>query len=1015
MLLGREQRRLAAIVSADVAGYSRLMGRDESGTLAALKALRRDVVDPPISAHGGRIVKTTGDGLLLEFPSVVDAVRCVIEVQTAVAAKTAGIPEDRRIAFRVGINLGDIIIDGDDIFGDGVNIAARLEALSEPGGACLSDDAFRQVRGKIDASFVEIGAQTLKNIAQPVHAWCWMRSGMSVALAPALALPEKPSIAVLPFQNMSGDPDQEYFADGMTEDILTALSRFQNLFVISRNSSFTYKGRSVDIKQVGKELGVRYALEGSVRSAANRVRITAQLIDATSGNHVWADRYDRALTDIFAVQDEVTAQIVAAIDFEVRAVEAQRPSGSASAGLEAWARYHKAFPLLFRLTEEENRRAADLFDELRTSHPNLAVAHAGYGFARSSEVIYGWAADGAASARAAVAPCRKAVELDDKDAFCHFALGRALLLAGDRDLALATIERAVARNPNSALAHLFKGVTLAGLDRDSEALAEIDLAIRLSPRDPGLWSFYFWQSRCQRALGHLDTAIRSLRQAIGERPDLWFLHLDLATTLAKADRIEEAKAAVTKARELRSDLSLDGVAYLDSLFMSSQRAEENQRFAATLGVPKAIAKVGASEGSLDLPDKPSIAVLPFQNMSGDPEQEYFADGISEDIITELTRFRLLFVIARNSSFSYKGTSPDVRDVGRELGVRYVLEGSVRKAGDRIRLTGQLIDTRTGSHIWAERYDRRLNDVFAVQEELTRSIVRAIAPHITESELARVNRRRLESLSAYELGVRASATAWDAFARSDPKMCDEALRLADAALTIDPDSVTALGARALAQFQHIQRGTAVDRQTAWRDGMEAAKRLVQLDRSYSNGHVWRGMYLVAAPQGERRYDDAVASARRGVDLNPHDMATLIGAAFVETLSGNFEQSTELAREALRVSPRDPMRPHILQQLVMATFHLGRYVDAIEQARQAIVESPGLPALHAFLAASLAALGQYEEAKAAFLVAQKAGPEYVARLVSGNVTGRDTAGSNRRITTFLRIAGGLEDPSAAKSLR
>jgi adenylate cyclase len=272
--LGREQRKLAAIVAADVVGYSRLMGRDESGTLAALKALRREVVDPKIDDHNGRIVKTTGDGLLLEFPSVVDAVRCVIEVQTEVATRSTGVPEDRRITFRVGVNLGDVIVDGDDIFGDGVNVAARLEAISEPGGACLSDDAVRQVRGKVDAIFDSMGSQTLKNIAQPVDAWRWLpaRASSVTASAPVLPLPDKPSIAVLPFQNMSGDPEQQYFADGMVEEIITALSRFKSLFVIARNSSFSYKGKSPVIRQVGNELGVRYVLEGSVRKAGNRVR-----------------------------------------------------------------------------------------------------------------------------------------------------------------------------------------------------------------------------------------------------------------------------------------------------------------------------------------------------------------------------------------------------------------------------------------------------------------------------------------------------------------------------------------------------------------------------------------------------------------------------------------------------------------------------------------------------------------------------------------------------------------------
>src|SRR5262245_49622464 len=312
-----EQRRLAAIVSADVAAYSRLMGRDETGTLAALKALRQEVVDPAITSHGGRIVKTTGDGLLLEFPSVVNAVRCAVEMQTAMVTKTVDVPEDRRIAFRIGINLGDIIVEGDDIFGDGVNVAARLQEIAAPGGICISGRVHEDVRDRLDTAFDDGGTQTLKNIARPVQVWRWQH-GMEVlpkaTPAPtALLLPEKPSIAVLAFLNMPGAPEQEYFTDGVTEDIITELSRFHSLFVIARNSSFSYKGRSPDVRQVGKDLGVRYVVEGSIRRSSDRIRVTGQLIDTLTGNHIWAERYDRVLEDIFAVQEEVTRAIVAAI------------------------------------------------------------------------------------------------------------------------------------------------------------------------------------------------------------------------------------------------------------------------------------------------------------------------------------------------------------------------------------------------------------------------------------------------------------------------------------------------------------------------------------------------------------------------------------------------------------------------------------------------------------------------------------------------------------------------------
>jgi adenylate cyclase len=337
----RVERRLAAVLAADVAGYSRLMGADEEGTLARLKTLRKTLVDPAIAAHRGRIVKTTGDGILVEFASAVDAARGAAELQHGMVSQNTNVPPDDRIDFRIGIHVGDIIIDDNDIFGDGVNIAARLEGIAEPGGICISDDAQRQIRGKIDLIYEDMGPQNLKNIAEPMRAWRIQvdtTTAISSRVAPpseVLALPDKPSIAVLPFQNLSGDPEQEYFADGMVEDIITALSRFRSLFVIARNSSFTYKGRAVDVKRVGLELGVRYVLEGSVRKAAGRVRITGQLIDAATGAHLWADRFDGALENIFELQDKVTQEVVGAIAPELDRAEIERASRRQTGNVDA--------------------------------------------------------------------------------------------------------------------------------------------------------------------------------------------------------------------------------------------------------------------------------------------------------------------------------------------------------------------------------------------------------------------------------------------------------------------------------------------------------------------------------------------------------------------------------------------------------------------------------------------------------------------------------------------------------
>jgi TolB-like protein/class 3 adenylate cyclase len=371
------------VLAADIAGYSRLMGVDEEGTLAGLKAVRKTLVDPTIAKHRGRIVKTTGDGMLVEFSSAVDAARCAIEVQRGMVLQNASVQQAQRIEFRIGIHVGDIIIDDNDIFGDGVNIAARLEGIAEPGGVCISDDAQRQIRGKIDVTFEDKGPQNLKNIAEPMRAWSVRFESDSAlwetpTIRPAetsqrLALPDKPSIAVLPFQNMSGDPEQEYFSDGMVEDIITALSRFKSLFVIARNSSFTYKGKAVDIKQVGRELGVRYVLEGSVRRSGNRVRVTAQLIEAATDRHIWADRFDSPLDDVFELQDRLTTTVVGLIAPQIEEAEIARARQKPTESLDSYDLYLRGLAHHYK---REWVEARELFKKAIELDPEFAAAYA---------------------------------------------------------------------------------------------------------------------------------------------------------------------------------------------------------------------------------------------------------------------------------------------------------------------------------------------------------------------------------------------------------------------------------------------------------------------------------------------------------------------------------------------------------------------------------------------------------------------------------------------------------------
>jgi TolB-like protein/class 3 adenylate cyclase len=480
----RVERRLAAIFAGDVAGYSRLMGQDEAGTLARLRALRRELLDPKIAEHKGRIVKTTGDGLLVEFPSVVEAVACALAIQRAMSERNAEIRADQRIEFRIGVNLGDVIVEEGDIHGDGVNIAARLEGIAEPGGICISDDAFRQVRGKVEAEFADIGEQSLKNIARLLRVY---RIGLSAATEQpatsptALPLPDKPSIAVLPFANMSGDPEQEYFADGMVEEIITALSRIRWLFVIARNSTFTYKGRPVDVNEVGRELGVRYVLEGSVRKAGTQVRITGQLIDALTGTHLWADRFDGSLEDVFELQDRIAVSVAGVIEPALQAAEMRRSAGRSTTDLTAYDLYLRALATFFPITKERVFEALGLIEQAiaidRHYGPALALA----AISHMQLVRDGWAEEPETSRRKAGDLARQALQATDNDpgilANAAHVLGQ---FGEDIGAMIGLVDRALALNPSFARGWYVSGLLRTFAGEPDLAIEHLETALRLS-------------------------------------------------------------------------------------------------------------------------------------------------------------------------------------------------------------------------------------------------------------------------------------------------------------------------------------------------------------------------------------------------------------------------------------------------------------------------------------------------------------------------------------------------------
>jgi len=549
----RIQRRLAAILATDVVGYSRLMGDDEAGTLARLKTLRAELFDPATEEHQGRIVKTTGDGALVEFGSVVDAVEYAIDIQQALAAREAELPEDRRIVLRIGINLGDVIVEGDDIYGDGVNVAARLEALAEPGAICLSGDVYRQVRGKLDAVFVDLGEQSVKNITEPVHVY-----GIDLAAAAtpgggasrADTVLQRHAVAVLPFTHFGGDPEQEYFADGLTEDIITALSIWRSFPVIARNSSFAYKGQTPDVRAVGKELGARYVLEGSVRRAGDRIRVTAQLIDAETGHHVWAERYDRDLEDIFALQDELTQGIAAIVAPELERAEHKRLIVAKPRDLGAWDYVLQGMAYLAEFSEDSNRRARERFERAVELDPDYSRAYSGLAYTYHREIMLGIGPSREQALVKLQDNARRAIRLDGADFFGHWELALGYLMGGEHDLGLAEALRSLELNPSNAHTYNVVGLAYMLVGRADEAIENLETAIRLNPHDPRLAVAVAYMGRAHFTARRYDEALEWMRKAVERNAEIPDFHVVLAATFGHLGEIERARDSLAAAERL---------------------------------------------------------------------------------------------------------------------------------------------------------------------------------------------------------------------------------------------------------------------------------------------------------------------------------------------------------------------------------------------------------------------------------------------------------------------------------
>ena len=572
-----DQRKLVAVLAADVVGYSRLMGRDESGTLARLREHRRRRLEPTLARYGGRLVKLTGDGALVEFASAVEALSAAITFQQAMNEADPECAETERIVFRIGLHLGDMIVEGDDLYGDGVNIAARLETAAPAGGILVSRTVHEAVTGRLKATFADLGNLALKNIERPVQAFSvkwepsdWRRPS-SPALEPSydqrqpssveqLALPDKPSIAVLPFQNFSVDPEQEYFADGIVEDIITALSRFRSLFVIARNSSFAYKGRSPDIRQVGRELGVRYVLEGSVRKAASKVRITSQLINSENGAHIWADRLDGALENIFELQDQVTENVVGAIAPQLERAEIERARQKPTDSLDAYDHYLRGMTNLHRGTRESIDEALARFNRALQLDPNFASAYAMAAWCHVWRKVNGWVTDRPREIAEGARLARRAVELGGDDAVALTRGGHAVAhFTGDVDGGIALIDRALVLNPNLASAWFLGGFLRAWNGEPDGAIEYFARAMRLSPLDPEMYRMQAGMAAAHLFAGRFDTASSWAEKSIRQLPSFLMVVGVIAASYALAGRTDEAQRAISHLRQLDPTLRVSNL------------------------------------------------------------------------------------------------------------------------------------------------------------------------------------------------------------------------------------------------------------------------------------------------------------------------------------------------------------------------------------------------------------------------------------------------------------------------
>jgi adenylate cyclase len=1000
------QRKLTAILAADVAGYSRLMADDDRETVRTLTAFR-EVFAEHIESRQGRIVDTAGDSVLATFESVIEAVEAAVEIQRVLGMRNQDISGHRQMHFRMGVNIGDIIVrDDGTVYGDGVNVAARLEALAEPGGVMVSEDVHRYVDGKLDVGLADAGAHEVKNIAKPVRAYRVVMdeaeeaqsssqvfrrpkvvAGLALSIAvliglavwgvtirveapqmvtaegvptddPRLAMPTGPTILVLPFANASDDSTQDFFVDGITEEIITALTRFRELFVIGGTTSFGYKGEQSDPVKIAQELGVRYVLDGSVRRSADKVRANVRLLDAETGANLWAESFERNLTvsDIFAIQDAITEQVVSAIadpnDGAIQRHTLNEARGTTTNSLDAYecVMFSRDY---FRIqTPEVHANVRSCLEKVVEEEPDYGIAWSALAAIYSDEYTFGFNTRPNPLDRAMDA-ARRGADIEVEDGLSQFTLARTHAMRGELDAFFPAVEYALALNPNNATLLAAAGLYMSYPGEWERGTALVRKAIALNPHHQG-W-YHFPLSLNHYRLGEYDAALTEARKL--KLPGFYWSHLLLAAVYGELGRQADADVAVGELRRLYPGFTT--ATALEELDKLNFRGPIIEQFVAGLR------KAGLPDASAEL-TLPVIAVLPFDNMSGGPEQDYFADGITEDIITRLAQFPNILVLGRNTTFQFKGQAVDIPTIAEKLGADYVVEGSIRRGGDTVRVTAQLLGAEDGTHLWAETYDKALDaaSLFAVQDEITAAIAATIGdPHgvVGEAEFRSIALQSPSQMSSYDCVLR--------FFEYHRLVNAESYKVARSCLEDvaeeEPNYATALAQLAIMHVDDVMLGFNLSSDSSLRTALDMLQRARAIDPR--NGQVRAELAKVLVLTGDP--ERAVREVDEALRLSPNNSAILGRVGETLQLVGAYERAEETMARLTELNPNYPAWMNWTN--VKAHLVRGEYSEAIE--RLEMTQMDWWYWTTAFLASAHCANGDVERGKIALETTLTAKPD------------------------------------------